>query len=177
MMMPIIRKATIDDLESCLNLYNKAKEKFALNKTFQWTEDYPNSQTFINDLNNNDLYVYCDEKVIGCVTIVYNLDPNYNVINGKWLNDDKYASIHRICVDTSCEKRGTGDVLMKYCEEVIKKHGINNIRIDTYHLNKSMLRLIEKNNYTYCGEIELLRDNVFDKKRKAFQKILEVQNG
>lgn len=169
----MVRLGRIEDAEMVDALFNEAKEVFKDLGTFQWEGLYPSKETFINDVINRTVFVYEENgEVVGAVTIMYNPDPNYKEIEGKWLNDEPYASIHRIVVSKKCQGKGIGDLLYKTCEHEIRKNSIHNVRVDTYYLNKSMLRIIEKNSFTRCGIIYLLRDNVFDRKREAFQKII-----
>ena len=46
------------------------------------------------------MYVYVqDGEVLGASTIQYSIDHNYDYIDGAWLNNEPYASIHRIVVN------------------------------------------------------------------------------
>lgn len=169
----MIRKADINDGVYVNNLFNEAKEEFAREQTFQWANDYPSINDFNYDVTNRTVFVYEDDgEIIGSVTIMYDIDSNYNYINGKWLNEEKYASIHRIVVKRNIQNKGIGTALLKECEKEIKNNGIFNVRVDTYQMNKKMTSLLVKNNYLECGKIYLQRSDVYDRERIAFQKKL-----
>lgn len=170
----MVRLANINDKEDIGIIFGDAKVKFALDKTYQWKGDYPSIVDFCDDLNNN--LVIVEERnnlVVGCATIVFTPDPNYKVIDGKWLNDEKYVSIHRIATRNNYYHQGVAYTLFKECERIALENNIRNIKIDTHELNKSMRNLIEKLGYLECGVIELLhRSDLVDKYRVAYQKIL-----
>lgn len=169
----IIRRAIIDDLQMAVCIYEDTKRVFEEEKTYQWSGNYPNKETFEKDIKENSIYTCeVENKVVGLITIVYDIDPNYQVIDGRWLNNEKYASIHRICVLEKYRKNGIGKKLFEKALEEIKSKNIKNIRIDTYYKNESMLKLIEKYKFIYCGNITLLRNDYYDRRRLAFQKIL-----
>ena len=171
--MDKIRLAKLEDANQIVELFEDAKEKFKEEKTFQWAGTYPNIESFYNDLENNVVYVYESEGVIlGASTIQYSIDHNYDYIDGAWLNNEKYASIHRIVVSRKAQCRSIGTKLYQKCEEEVYKNNIRNIRVDTYKLNKSMIRLLEKNDFIRCGIIYLARTDVYDRERIAFHKVL-----
>ncbi len=172
--MDKLRLGTKEDATQIVKLFEEAKEKFKEEKTYQWAGTYPNAQSYLDDLENNVVYVYEEEGVIlGASTIQYSIDHNYDYIKGAWLNDNPYASIHRIVVSRNVQCKNIGTKLYQKCEEEIYKNNIKNIRVDTYKLNKSMIRLLEKNNFTRCGVIYLSRTDVYDRERIAFHKVLK----
>ena len=173
----MFRLGRIEDKDRIKQMFDWAREKFKIQGTFQWGDDYPTEREFLKDLEKDIVYVWVDDitnEVTGVVTIMYTVDINYNKIEGAWLNDRPYASIHRICVAKGYENQEIGQKLYEKCEERIRQDNIvKDIKVDTYYLNKSMTRLIEKNGFVKCGKIYLLRDNVFDKERIAYQKVLD----
>lgn len=169
--MLLIRKATINDLESVLSIYSEAREKFAVEKTFQWKNGYPNAMNFISDLNNNVVIVaVVDNTIAGVATIMEQIDVNYeNCDTVKWLNDEKYLSIHRIAVGKEFYKKHVGSSLVKYILEYAFNKGIKNVKVDTHVNNHDMKKLIEKYEFKYCGVIKLLDKNEL---RDAYQRVL-----
>jgi len=73
-------------------------------------------------------------------------DPTYLEIDGAWLNDRSYATLHRIA------SRGTQKGLFKLIIE-FSWSICPNLRIDTHQNNTPMRHLIEKNGFVYCGII------------------------
>lgn len=170
----MVRLAIKEDGAEIQKIFEDAKDLFAKEKFFQWSGDYPSIIDFKNDLINNIVIVYELNKVVcGCATILLQPDKNYNVINGKWLNDNEYISIHRIATKKNYYNMGVATSLFKECERIALTKKINNIRIDTHKLNIHMRSLLNKLGYKECGVIELLeREDLQDKERIAYQKVL-----
>lgn len=170
----MIRKAKITDKAQVEKIFQEAIERFANDKTFQWGLNYPNGDNFIKDLQTGEVIVYEEnDEILGVASVIFEIDENYNVIEGAWLNDEPYASIHRIAVRTKALKRGIGEKLFAECENIVREKNIKNIKIDTFYLNKGMTRIIEKFQFKKCGIIRLLRSNVHIKERIAYQKVLD----
>lgn len=93
----MVRLGCINDAFQVAEIFEDAKVKFENDGTFQWKGMYPNIDNFYNELKNEIVIVYDDNfKILGTATIVLSIDNNYNQIDGKWLNDEVYISIHRI---------------------------------------------------------------------------------
>jgi len=166
--MVLIRKAQIDDLEEVLNIYNDAILKFEEEKTYQWKKGYPNKEIYLSDLKENHLFVATvDSNVVGVMTVLTNGEPDYEKIDGAWLNDSKYYAVHRVAVKKEALGCGVGSKLIEYAINFSKLNGINNIKIDTHELNKDMKRLLERKGFVKCGVIKL-KDKNFEL-RDAYQ--------
>lgn len=167
------RKASIDDLDLVLDIYNDAINKFEIEKTFQWTKGFPpNEDSFRSDLINNDIFVCLDnEKVIGVMTCILTGEDDYLEIDGEWLNDEPYLTIHRIAVSKEYYGKGIGYSLISYAKEFALKNKLNNIRIDTHELNLDMRKMLERNGFIRCGIIKLRNKN--NDLRDAYQLAIE----
>ena len=172
----MVRLAKINDAQQISEIFEDAKEKFANDKTFQWKGDYPNINNFYDDLKKEKVIVYEEDgKILGTATVVFSIDKNYNEINGKWINNEKYISIHRIATRKGYLKRGIASALFKEAEIVALENNIRNIKIDTHRNNNSMRSLLVKLNYLECGVIILLnRDDLSleERERIGYQKVL-----
>ena len=160
-----IRKSTLADLPTILNLRDQAREIMrSYGNTFQWPDGYPRDDMFRKDIEVGGSHVMIDEKgeVVGTFALLPSPEVTYNVIyNGQWLDDAPYFVIHRIA--STPGSHGILDALLDYCES----RG-DNIRIDTHEANIIMRKGLEKHGYQYCGIIYLLDGN----ERMAFQKVI-----
>lgn len=157
-----IRKTTVDDLERVMEIYALARTFMAeTGNPNQWKTHKPQRELIEKDIEIGQSYVCTeDEKIIGVLAFIPGEDPTYKVIyDGKWLNDEPYAVVHRIA--SSGEAKGTGTFMMKWAESQFP-----HIRIDTHRDNKVMQNMLSKLGYTYCGII-LLEDG---DERLAFEK-------
>lgn len=171
----MIRLANINDEEKIVSIYEDAKELFKELGYFQWKGEYPNFLNFRNDLKNNKVLVIEENNdILSTLTLVYEIDKNYLEINGAWLNNEKYVSIHRNATNKKYYHMGYMKKLFKYAEEYVLNSGINNIRIDTHEDNIYMQNMLLSLGYQKCGIIKLLgRDDLENPYRIAFQKILK----
>ena len=143
-----IRKSTYDDLDRIAEIFTYARKQMALNgNPSQWKNDRPSMELVKKDIDVSNSYVVLNEgKIIATFAFIVGIEPTYLDIDGKWLDDDPYGTIHRIASDGSV--KGVFDQVIDY----VSKRGVD-IRIDTHKDNKIMRHLIEKNGFVYCGII------------------------
>ena len=160
-----IRKSTLADLPTILNLRDQAREIMrSYGNTFQWPDGYPRDDMFRKDIEVGGSHVMIDERgeVVGTFALLPSPEVTYNVIyNGQWLDDAPYYVIHRIA--STPGSHGILDALLDYCES-----RVDNIRLDTHEDNIIMRKGLERHGYRYCGIIYLLDGN----ERLAFQKVI-----
>jgi ribosomal protein S18 acetylase RimI-like enzyme len=163
-------KAVEADVNNIMKILNKAQAYFKQQNINQWQDNYPNFETVINDINNENGYVLVeDNNVIGTVVFTFGGEKNYEVIyNGKWINNDKYAVIHRMAVDSNYKGMGLASIIIRNIEEICLDNEICSIRIDTHIENTSMRKMLLKNGFEYCGIIYLEDQS----KRVAYEKTL-----
>lgn len=157
-----IELAKKTDLDKLLEIYREAREfmKNSGNKT-QWGDNKPSKETLERDIENKNLYKVVDfDEIVGAFALIYGEDKTYLEIDGKWLNDEPYATLHRVA--SSGKARGIMTEIIKFSEEKYE-----NLRIDTHKNNHKMLDKIRENGFTYCGVIKIDDGSP----REAFQKI------
>ncbi|MFU7517158.1 GNAT family N-acetyltransferase [Clostridium sp. HCS.1] len=166
----ILRNSTKEDLNNIMDIINEGKEFLKNNNVDQWQNGYPNEEALLNDISRSESYVLeYNRKIIGTLALSFNGEKTYDKIyEGKWLSENKYAVIHRIAVAKVEGIKNIGTELLKRSEDICRAREINNIKIDTHEDNLSMQKLLQKNNYRYCGIIYLVDGS----KRIAFEKEL-----
>ena len=161
-----IRKSTLVDLPTILNLRDQAREIMrSYGNTFQWPDGYPRDDMFLKDIELGGSHVMLNEEgtIVGTFALLPSPEVTYNVIyDGQWLNEEPYYVIHRIA--STPDSHGVLDTLLDYCES-----RVSNIRIDTHEANFIMRKGLERHGYRYCGIIYLLDGNA----RLAYQKITQ----
>lgn len=155
--MFLIRKANINDLKEVIKIYDQAIEKFKQERTFQWEKGFPpNEESFKNDLVNNEIYVATlDNDIVGVMTFLLNGEDDYLEIDGEWINEDKYLTIHRIAVSKEYYGKGIGYKLIDFAKDYCIFNNYKSIRIDTHNKNFDMKRMLERNGFVYTGIIKL----------------------
>ena len=158
-----IRKATFEDMDKILVIYEYAREQMRLSENpSQWGNHYPSLEIVQKDIENGNSYVITDEADEICAVFVFIIgdDPTYkNIENGNWLNDDAYGTIHRVA--SSGKQKGVLRVCLQYCESKMP-----NVRVDTHENNRIMQHLLERSGYQKCGIIYVADG----KPRIAYQK-------
>ena len=149
----MIRLAQKSDLDRVLQITRLCAREMESRKVFQWNEHYPDRQSFVNDINNSELYVYCiQDVVIGCVSICAFMDEVYSKVS--WKTDGKNSVyIHRLAVDPKHQKQGIGSKLMDFAENESKLSGVESIRLDTFSQNIVNQNFYEKRGYVKLEDI------------------------
>ncbi len=166
-----MRRATLNDYDALNRLYNATRGAMIVQGNPQWAPNYPSHDDIVGDLNRGELWVYSNHTglIVAAVSLVFSDDPTYQIIrDGAWLNDAPYAAIHRLAVDPVVHKQGLGTGVLQFCEGIVRKNGLANIRVDTHARNPAMQALVTKIGYHYCGIIVALDGD----DRFAYQKVL-----
>jgi len=171
----IIRLATNEDLKGILEIVQDAVNLLKKNNVNQWQNGYPNRDVFLKDIENETLYVLCDEAIIvGFCNISPLPDPSYKVIyEGNWLTDvEEYVVIHRLAVRKEYYHRNCAKILIEFAKEVAIRNNKISIRVDTHQDNMPMNRLLQKMGFIKCGIIHLIGYSDAEKARVAYEKII-----
>ncbi len=143
-----VRKTNIGDFNTVSEIYSLARNFMRENgNPKQWNNSYPNEEIIISDIKKGISYVIeNNNEIIGVFTFSVENDPAYEIIQGKWLNDKPYGTIHRIA--SNHKIKGILNYCLNFC-----KSKIENIRIDTHNDNMIMQHLLQKNGFVKCGII------------------------
>ncbi len=146
-----VRLATKDDTSKMQEIFTIGRRvQLASGNLNQWAEGYPSLELIMEDIAADAAYVAMDAEgeMIGVMSVFTEPDPTYEKIEGQWLNDKPYATIHRIA--TSGKIKGIGQDLIRWVQE---RH--QDVRIDTHEDNQQMKYVVKKLGFEYCGVIYL----------------------
>lgn len=164
----ILRKAILSEQPIIWKILQQAIQQRKEEGSNQWQNGYPNEQTILDDINNNSAYVLIENNVIIAYTsIFFGIEPAYTEIEGKWLTNDNYVVVHRVAVSNEWKGKGIASHLFNLIEDLSLKHKVYSIKVDTNFDNIPMLKILEKLNYTYCGEVYFNGSA-----RRAFEKVI-----
>ncbi|SFH76695.1 GNAT family N-acetyltransferase [Halpernia frigidisoli] len=150
----ILRKANSEEIPFIWEILQHGIQQRKKDGSDQWQNGYPNEKTIQEDVANNSAYVFTDKnKIIAYSAIIKGIETAYNIIEGKWLNDNKYITIHRVAASDSVKGKGIGSALFAKIEDICLRENIYNIRVDTSFDNLPMIKILDKLNYSYCGEV------------------------
>lgn len=145
-----IRKANEKDFDCIKAIYAHARQLMKENGNYtQWKDSYPQDEIIKEDLEKEQLYVCIEEEEIEAVFMYTDeLEPTYAVIDGAWLNDLPYGTMHRVA--SAGKAKAVTTMIFSWCYDKCK-----NLKADTHRNNKIMQHLFEKNGFKKCGIIHL----------------------
>jgi len=163
-----LRKATLSEVPAIWEILQQAIARRKQDGSQQWQDGYPNEQTIHGDFANNYAYVLTDNnRIIAYAAIIFDIEPAYTEIQGKWLTNDEYVVIHRVATSNEVLGKGIATQLFKLIEDLALDSKVYSIKVDTNFDNIPMLKILAKLGYVYCGEV-FFRGAA----RKAFEKVL-----
>lgn len=167
-----LRKATLSEIPAIWDILQQAIARRKEDGSEQWQDGYPNEQSIRNDLANGSAYVLVDnDKIIAYAAIIFDIEPAYNDIQGTWLTNGEYVVVHRVATSNEVIGKGVATHLFKLIEDLAIESKVYSIKVDTNFDNVPMLKILDKLDYTYCGEV-FFRGSA----RKAFEKVLRKNN-
>lgn len=151
------RKGVESDLERVMELVADAQNWFREQGIDQWQDGYPTREIISSDILGSENYIVeLNGVAVATAVISFAGELTYSEIKGKgWLNENRYAVVHRIAVADECRRKGIAKEILHFTEELCAERGINDIRIDTHRDNRAMRSLLKKMGYTHCGRITL----------------------
>lgn len=146
-----IRSASHSDFEQVLNIYERARAFMREHgNPDQWGDSYPSRDLLLSDLENGRMHLVVDDSstIAGVFSLFLDGDPDYDVIDGEWLNDEPYIAIHRIA--SAGTHKGVFSCIFDYCLGLS-----DNVKIDTHTQNTVMQSVLAKHGFKRCGYITI----------------------
>lgn len=144
----MIRPAVLADLSQIEPVFVFARQEMKENgNPNQWKDNRPSMETVAHDIEKENFYLVLDgTEIVGCFAFILGNDPTYKRIDGKWLDEKPYGTIHRLA--SNGKRQGIFETVMDFC-------GLKTdcIRADTHKDNRIMQHLLVKHGFTYCGII------------------------
>jgi len=162
----MIRPANTNDLDELQRIFAAARRYMAASgNPNQWAEGYPSDELLLREIRSHHCYVMADnDRPYAAFCFIFGADPTYAEIDGAWLNDEPYATIHRIASDGT--HPGILHVAVEWGSQIT-----GNIRIDTHKNNAPMLSALAREGFLHCGTIRCWNGSP----REAFQKVCEEE--
>lgn len=162
------RPATKTDADRIMEIIEQAKQQMFREGKRQWDETYPTLRHITGDIEKQYGYVLCHKtQVIAYGAVVFDGEPAYTHIEGKWLSGLPYVVLHRLAVADEMKRKGVATRLLLVVEKLALGKGFHSFKIDTNDDNFAMQGLFRKLGFSYCGKIRYLRGS-----RMAYEKIL-----
>ncbi|HIU10146.1 MAG TPA: GNAT family N-acetyltransferase [Candidatus Avidehalobacter gallistercoris] len=152
--MYLLELAKLKDIAKCYAIIKAAKEFQREQGFIQWTDDYPNETTVLNDVQNEKGYVIiADSEIAGYMCIDFSGEPAYENIEGKWNTELPYAVIHRMALSEKYRGKGLSSIAFTLVEDLCISKDVKNIRVDTDFQNRRMQHILDKAGFAKCGVV------------------------
>lgn len=160
-------KPRLDDIDDIMKIIGQAKRRMKEMGLDQWQGGYPDEETIRNDKRKHQAVIVMNWfGPAAYAAIVFDKDPYYEKIDGKWLSDgEPYVVVHRLAVADEFLGLDLAKHILRFAERKARAKGVQWFRIDTHHDNIPMRNLVRSFGFTLCGVVE-----VRDGKRMAYEK-------
>ena len=149
-----LRLAKKEEAEMCISFIEDAKAFQREQGIVQWTEDYPNIETVLRDIDNLRGYVIADdEKPFGYVCVDFGGEKSYDRVDGKWKMSGKYGVIHRLAFGKESRGKGATKEVFRLIRELCKAADATSIRVDTGSENKLVQHIFEREGFEKIGTL------------------------
>src|SRR5699024_7202427 len=90
---------------------------------------YPSKGLILSDISKKAAYICEDEKghMLGVFSVLTSPDPTYKEIEGSWLNEEPYTTIHRIAANGKVN--GVGQYMIKWVQKDRKSTRLNSSHV------------------------------------------------
>ena len=166
-------QAQLCHLKEICRITDEAKAQLKAMGLDQWQKGYPSQEIWENDIQRQSAWIALENgEVLGAFAYQTTPDPSYYEIDGAWLTDTPYASMHRVCVSDSSKGKGVAGKLFEFGFAMARQAGFQSMRIDTHPDNAPMCRALQKAGFILCGTITLKGGCEDGDIRVAFEKLL-----
>lgn len=165
--------ASMEYIERMCEITEQAKRQLRELGLDQWQKGYPSREVWLQDIQDGCTYLAIEDgEVQGIFAFQTTPDPSYQEIDGAWLTDGAYASMHRVCVADGCKGKGVAGQMFEKGFSLAGELGFPAVRIDTHPGNLPMQKALGKAGFRPCGQIHLSGGCEDGDLRIAFEKIL-----
>lgn len=157
--MPVtyLRKVKANELDRVIEIIEEAKTVLRGRGVNLWQNSYPDQQTLKSDIKRGIAYFLIkDNQIAGVAALETQGEASYDKLeNGQWSPQSQkhYAIFHRVAIAKGHQGEGLASIFIQHLLSVAAALDIQDIRIDTHADNLAMRHVIEKNGFTYCGNI------------------------
>ena len=149
----MIRLSKILEIPDILNITKACASTMAARGILQWNDHYPDRDTFLRDLERNELFV-CEvrSRIVGVVVVSEQKDKEYEAVT--WIAPDgRNSYIHRLAVHPEYQGMGHARQLMDFAESMSRDRGAVSVRLDTFSRNKRNQKFYEQRGYKRLEDI------------------------
>ena len=148
------RRAEPRDRDAILAVVAHAREAIRALGIDQWQDGYPEPEVIEADAAAGIGYVFeADGRIAGYLALASAPEPVYAHIDGAWISDGPYLTVHRMCIDDGYRGSGLSMRMLDFAAETARALGLDTVRADTHRGNIVMQKLLEKYGFLRCGTV------------------------
>lgn len=98
--------------------------------------------------------------------VVFDGEPAYDALEGRWLSVQPYVAVHRLAVAPGFAGKGLAQRFLEETASLAASAGIRSFKVDTNHDNVQMLHVLDKLGFAFCGMVR------YESPRLAFEKLI-----
>lgn len=165
------REAVAADTSRICEIIAQAKAQMRALGSMQWQTGYPAREDITQDIARRAGWVLCTPNncVMAYGAVIFDGEPAYDHLEGKWITDLPYVVVHRLAVADEAKRQGLAKRFMLHTEALARERGFGSFRVDTNFDNNYMLRMLAGLEFVHCGTIHYQSGE-----RLAFEKSLET---
>ena len=152
--MEIVR-ATENDLEELLLLYQRAADQMEAEGLKQWKWGvYPTEELIREDVDKGLMYIQRMDGVLAGAVALFNGtgEPEYDAVS--WTGGLNPGYFHRLVVNPAMQGAGVAGGILDDILQMLRREGCDCARCDTALNNRRAMRLYEKMGFRSCGYID-----------------------
>lgn len=193
------RRASVNELEAVMAIIEDGRASLGRLGIDQWQNGSPNASMVRADMAaESTMVAEQDGQLLGTLAFVTTGEADYaHPTAGSWLSEQldeprkcaadtgsatdlpselaaacDYVTLHRVAVAANATGHGVASFMMQKSIELAKAKGFHSVRVDTHEGNTPMQRMLEKNGFAYCCDIELSSPSELTKKRLGYELLL-----
>ena len=156
----LFRPAAEADLGRIMEIIRAAQARMRARGSSQWQNGYPAAADILRDIERGYGHLLAEAETgltVAYGAVLFEGEPAYEAIEGRWLTSGPYVMVHRLAVAEERLRQGVA-------------RGIGSFRVDTNFDNADMLARLAEAGFVRCGEIRYGAEH-----REAFEKVLRRQ--
>lgn len=149
-----LKLANREEAKMCLSFIEDAKAFQREQGIVQWTEDYPNIETVLRDIELLRGYTITDDGVpFGYVCVDFGGEKSYDRVDGEWKTSGKYGVIHRLAFGKESRGKGATKAVFELIRKLCRNESAVSIRVDTGSENKLVQHIFEREGFEKIGTL------------------------
>ena len=149
---------TAADIDGVLKIVQQTVIEMKTYGNDQWDETYPLRDRFVQDVNNQSLYVvkatdngHDALTLMGFIVVDEEEPEGYDTMN--WRSDRPFLVIHRLAVSADHRKQGVASAMEAFACQLAHHQSICYLKVDTHSTNQGMQQFLERKGYVKTGEM------------------------